>query len=326
MNTNYHIKYLGFVTLLVLSQISTAMPLSKDTTGSMDHPLFSRYPGSLIYNYNATEFDEYKFVTGPVKNEAVPLLPIEGKYTTIVYEYPETLSTLQIFKNFEEAFKKAGAKVVLSCNQTTCGDFLPKYFLDGQGSDAKTSRYLGTDLYNTGKGADYRFWSGIIDRNGAKTYITFMVRNDSSISVSGFLDVIEPKAMETGLIKLNLQSMDSSLKNHGKVVLDGLFFDTDKATIKAESKDTLKALSDYLNANPNVNAYVVGHTDNSGDYKHNVVLSQQRADAVVQALIKEYKLTANRLFAVGIGPVSPAASNNTEADKAKNRRVELVLK
>ena len=310
---------------LINSQLSAAMVASKDKYGASDHPLVSRYPGSFIYGQTVTDYDEYQFVTGPLTNKELPLQTVEGKYTTTVYALPDTLSSFQVFKNYEQAFKKAGVKQVMSCDQSTCGEYMPKTFVKSQGGAAKESRYLGVDVYNTKKDSDYRFWTGILERNGAKTYITFMVYKNSA-AISCFLDVVEPKALETGLVKLDLNSMDSALKSQGKVVLSGLFFDNDKAVLKAKSKESLEVIAAYLTKNTSTNAFVVGHTDSIGDYEHNLDLSRKRASAVVQALVNDYKISSTRLTAVGVGPVSPAASNSNQDGKAQNRRVELVLR
>jgi len=69
---------------------------------------------------------------------------------------------------------------------------------------------------------------------------------------------------------------------------------------------------------------VVGHTDNAGTFDHNVKLSQARAAAVVEALVKKNGIAGTRLTPFGAGPTSPVASNATEEGKAQNRRVELV--
>ena len=70
--------------------------------------------------------------------------------------------------------------------------------------------------------------------------------------------------------------------------------------------------------------FVVGHTDNVGGLEGNMKLSQDRADAVVQALVHDHGIAASRLKSFGAGPYAPVASNDTEDGRAKNRRVELV--
>jgi len=312
-------------TFIANSNSLAAMP-SKDTKDSKDHPLVSRYPDSVITRYSVTDFDEYQFPTGPLANKKLPSQTVEGKYTTIVYRLPKQLSTLQILRNYEQAFKKSGLKTKFSCNQLTCGHLMPKEFLMAQGGGhAKKARYLGVDVYNTTKQrSDYRFWAGTLERKGVVTYITFMVYKNSA-AIHAFLDVVESKEMELGLVTLNLDALSDALKSEGKVVLNGIFFDHDKDTLKLESKDSMQVIAKYLKANAGVKTFVVGHTDSKGNFKHNMDLSKRRASAVANELIKKYEIQANRLTPVGIGPVSPAVSNDSDDGRKQNRRVELVL-
>ena len=74
------------------------------------------------------------------------------------------------------------------------------------------------------------------------------------------------------------------------------------------------------------NVFIVGHTDTVGSYEHNVDLSSRRAAAVVAALVKDFKIDAKRPQTIGIGPAAPISSNASEADRAGNRRVEMVLR
>jgi outer membrane protein OmpA-like peptidoglycan-associated protein len=70
---------------------------------------------------------------------------------------------------------------------------------------------------------------------------------------------------------------------------------------------------------------VVGHTDNTGDYTHNIELSGRRAQAIVDAVVNDYDVEPTRLAAVGVGPLAPINTNRTEYGRSQNRRVELVL-
>ncbi|MDN5941942.1 MAG: OmpA family protein, partial [Nitrospira sp.] len=110
----------------------------------------------------------------------------------------------------------------------------------------------------------------------------------------------------------------------GRVVLDGIFFDTDKATIKVESKPALDAIATFLADNAALKAYIVGHTDGTGEFGHNMQLSKDRAAAVVAALVNDYKIAPERLAAHGVGPLSPARANKSDDGRTRNRRVELV--
>jgi outer membrane protein OmpA-like peptidoglycan-associated protein len=136
--------------------------------------------------------------------------------------------------------------------------------------------------------------------------------------------VVQEKAVQTGLVNVNADSLKQQIDADGKALIYGIYFDTGKAEIKTESKPTLDAIAELLKRNPDLLLYVVGHTDDTGDGDANVTLSKQRADSVVAALVKEYQVAATRLQAQGVGPYAPAANNTSDAGKQKNRRVELV--
>ncbi len=71
---------------------------------------------------------------------------------------------------------------------------------------------------------------------------------------------------------------------------------------------------------------MIGHTDSTGPFEHNVELSEARAQGVVSALLKEpYNIAPTQLVAVGIGPISPVASNLSDEGRALNRRLTFVL-
>jgi outer membrane protein OmpA-like peptidoglycan-associated protein len=94
--------------------------------------------------------------------------------------------------------------------------------------------------------------------------------------------------------------------------------------IKPESEAALEEIAKLLKADAGLKVNIVGHTDSVGGTDPNMKLSQDRANAVMQALAGKYGITATRLKAYGIGPLAPVASNDTEDGRSKNRRVELV--
>jgi outer membrane protein OmpA-like peptidoglycan-associated protein len=137
------------------------------------------------------------------------------------------------------------------------------------------------------------------------------------------LTIIEKQAMKQDVVA-NAETLAGDINTSGKVAVYGIYFDTNKAEIKPESDPTLKEIAKLMTNNSGLKLYVVGHTDNVGELNYNMKLSQQRAEAVVQALVSKYAVPANRLKGQGVGPLAPVASNKTEEGKAKNRRVELV--
>lgn len=115
-----------------------------------------------------------------------------------------------------------------------------------------------------------------------------------------------------------------TIRDTGHVAVYGIHFDTGLAVLKPESAAALAEISKLLQADPQLKVHVVGHTDNVGGMEKNMKLSQDRAEAVVAALTRDYGVAAARLRPSGVGPLVPVATNRDEAGRAKNRRVELV--
>jgi len=101
-------------------------------------------------------------------------------------------------------------------------------------------------------------------------------------------------------------------------------FDYNSAKIKPEYMEKIKEFADYLKKHPEVKAEIQGYTDNKGNYDYNMVLSEKRAKAVYEALVK-LGISKDRLSFAGYGPNNPVASNDTEEGRAKNRRVVAKL-
>jgi len=108
-----------------------------------------------------------------------------------------------------------------------------------------------------------------------------------------------------------------------KIVTHGINFDIDKALIRPESMGTLNMIVQVMKDNPDIKFEIDGHTDNSGSAPHNLALSQQRADAVKDQLVK-MGIDASRLSTKGFGDSKPISDNNSLEGKANNRRVEFV--
>jgi OmpA-OmpF porin, OOP family len=109
------------------------------------------------------------------------------------------------------------------------------------------------------------------------------------------------------------------------ILLNNIFFDNNQATLKDESNAELNRLSDFLLSNSGVRIEVAGHTDNVGSDDYNMKLSQQRTEAVVDYLIRK-GVGKDRLSAKGYGETKPVEKNDTEENRAKNRRVEFSIK
>ncbi|WP_271899497.1 OmpA family protein [Candidatus Phyllobacterium onerii] len=115
----------------------------------------------------------------------------------------------------------------------------------------------------------------------------------------------------------------SQLANLSQLLVE-IDFENDSIAIEPKSYRTVGLIADALH-HPNLMFYqflVVGHTSSTGDAKHNLKLSQQRADAITEALATTFAIPRNRLSSVGVGQEMPVDPANPKA--ADNRRVQLI--
>jgi len=155
-------------------------------------------------------------------------------------------------------------------------------------------------------------------KNGKEIWLAVETYN----SATGYtLTVVEAGEM---VQEVTANDMLVALNKNGFMALY-INFDTGKATIKPESEPIIGQIITLLKDNPDLNLSVEGHTDNVGTPQSNKVLSEQRAKAVVSAIVGG-GIDASRLTSMGWGQEKPVADNRAEEGRAKNRRVEIVKK
>lgn len=121
------------------------------------------------------------------------------------------------------------------------------------------------------------------------------------------------------------QEIYTALYRDGSVAISGgILFAFDSAEINPGAEAIVAKIAGMMEQNPAMELAVVGYTDNTGDFNYNLGLSKRRADTIVNELVKD-GVVRDRLAGVGVGPLNPIASNQTEQGRAENRRVELVL-
>jgi len=148
------------------------------------------------------------------------------------------------------------------------------------------------------------------------------------VSVEGFSDGWEYRLtiveVEEMVQEVTASDMLDALNRDGFMALY-INFDTGKFDIKPESQPIIDQIAQLMKINPELKLSVEGHTDNVGTPQNNKVLSENRARAVMNAVVSS-GVAASRLTAVGWGQERPIADNRTEEGRAKNRRVEIVKK
>lgn len=110
-------------------------------------------------------------------------------------------------------------------------------------------------------------------------------------------------------------------------VNDDVLFDTDKATIKPAAAATLDQIANSIGTRfASRDVQVTGFADSRGDASYNMQLGQERANAVKAYLVKNSKLTKNKVETESFGEQKPVATNATPAGRQENRRVEIVVR
>jgi OmpA-OmpF porin, OOP family len=306
------IASLAFVLLVVSSFFASSGALAqRDVAGSRDYPGIGRFAGSVITGYQVKDFDAARLQAAPFKDgRAVDERRLEGRVTRIAYRSNPGPSILEVSRNFETQLAKAGFETLLACDTDACGA-IP--FTEA--IDALPMPQMWIDGFN------YRYYAGRKAEGGRETYAAVLV-SKSNDDIYAQLVVAVVGAMENKMVDAG--AMAKGLREKGHIALYGIYFDTDKAVIKPESRPTLNEIAKLLQAQPQLTVFIVGHTDSQGNYEYNADLSRKRADAVAAELAKSYKIAATRLKTAGVGFLAPIGSNATDDGRALNRRVELV--
>ena len=302
------------------AQVRQEQSTGRDVEGSRDHPLLSRFPGAVIRAYDHKEFDSFNLPLGRAtgNNAFADTRTIEGKTTWIAYQIPLERSSLEVFRSYQNALSEADFDILWQCEtERECGNWFSHAYIynleplvfSGEVVDEKTERYLAA--HRAGPAGEQ--WVALF------VYPSYL--KDFNIAR---LRIVETEPMEEGLVTVDAATMAREIDESGHVALYGIHFATNSSTIEPASEATLAEIGRFLANDPDLEVFVVGHTDNTGGFDHNMRLSQERAQAVVEALTSRHGVDAGRLQPVGVGPVAPVASNQTEDGRAKNRRVEIV--
>src|SRR5215216_4742854 len=284
---------------LSLGAMTNASAQTRDVAGAKDYPGIGRFGGSVVTGYQVRDFDAARMQGAAFRDgQPTDARRLEGRITRIAYRTSPGPSILEVSRNFETQLAKAGFEALLACDTDACGG-IPF----SESIDALPIPQMWVDGFN------YRYFAGrIVSENNREIYAQLVVAE---------LGAIQNKMVDAA-------AMAKGLGEAGHIALYGIYFDTDKAVVKPESRPTLEQIAKLLAGQPQLTVFIVGHTDNQGTYDYNLDLSRRRAEAVAAELVKSFRVGQTRLKTSGVGFLAPVGSNGNEGGRALNRRVELV--
>ncbi len=303
-------------------------PRSKDKEGAKDYPGISRYKGAVIQEYNIINYtDFYLGLDKPVGKDFLghgkffnKYIKVKGKLYNNQYLIPLEEGVMKVYENYKNALTKAGYSILYEEHNENecfysddyyCRDGFSKFTRDAYGFSCNDQDYY----YIVAKGV----------RDSLDIYVNLFITtvgNYGKDFVSVFQSVIETVPLELGLVKA--ENIAQNIETTGHSIFYDIHFASGSAEIDIKSDNQINEIAKYLKAHPDKKYYIVGHTDNVGEFASNMTLSENRAKAVMNELITKYGVNTEQLKAYGVANLSPVASNLTEGGKARNRRVEIA--
>lgn len=305
----------------------------EDMNGSRDHPEIPRIEGFYIVGYAFSDYDEGVFIDhvkeGNGNRVEITELTVEGERTRIVYVAPSNLSNIGIRRNYQEALAALGNVTEhFSCRNESCPRNLGDAFIWPEGRRIPTPLNASNFYYSTNYYQNQSYWHATVEGSDSNYQVSVYSAERPSSKWKGqhfvHLEIVESSAFESALKFVNAEDMNQQIASQGRVALYGIQFDFDSAKPTPESSSTIGEIAKALADDSDLTLYVVGHTDNEGSLQYNRNLSSQRAGSVVERLVSLHGVDSGRLESIGVGPVAPVASNDSEEGRALNRRVELV--
>jgi outer membrane protein OmpA-like peptidoglycan-associated protein len=275
--------------------------------------------GAVVTRKAAPGLTTYQLAVRAHGTSAGMTVPVEGEVLTRAARIDgEAMNTLALVRFYRRQLEDAGFRILLDCDQATCGGFDFRFALDTLPPPA-----MEVSL------SDYRFLSARNSTDGSAAAILV-----SRTPAAAFIQISEigaevlpplPAAPAEPLVADATDSL-GDLLTAGSVPLDGLLFEPGSAELAGDPGQVLAELARWLSDHPDRSVILVGHTDNQGSLESNMSVSRRRAESVRLSLIEDYQADPARLSVDGIGFLAPRASNETEEGRALNRRVEAVLR
>ena len=317
-----------FVAAVLMTTFSLYAQRTTDIQGSKDHPLVSRFTGAVIEFYKETKWGSYKLpVDDNGKIDWKKPKELEGKVTRIQYTVSPDNNSEFVLQNYKSAFKKAGFIVLISIANEELGEsdrphtWGDKYYATGgyyNGlNNGKFGMGIGLPIWKN----NHAFIAAKINQGGKDIYAVIYAVVDEKYTLITE-DIVEVEAVETGMV--SAENISKAILSSGHIAVYDILFESGKSEIKQESSAALKNIAEYMNSNAAKKFFIVGHTDNTGNFEAAIILSENRAKAITNELVTKYGVKPEQLKARGVASLAPIESNLTKEGRAKNRRVEIV--
>jgi OOP family OmpA-OmpF porin len=246
------------------------------------------------------------------REKGISRLDVRGRTTTKVFQIDGTSLTLdQMLQPIITHLNDQQFSIELYCNTNVCGGF-----------NFRKKLTVSNPPFMLVNVANYS--------------VITAVKNSSAISLVAsklgntiYLQILSIGTTNNELILQDQEALkdnySSKLKEDGAIVLDDLIYRSGSSDLGPGPFESLSALANFLKVTPGSSIILVGHSDAIGELRKNIELSRNRAQAVVDRLVKDYGIDQSRISAQGIGFLSPKTNNSTEKSRKKNRRVEAIL-
>lgn len=293
-------------------------------TPAQTETLVSPFQESETLGEYVLEFESLQLVE---QADLKKIFAVEGRLISHIYRKPKTKSELEVFRSYENELKAAGFDIISASTDKIQNGYVVNQIYGKKNNDLLGRKYkisLKAKKPNAGAVQFFSEYYLAAKKNAADKnfYVAIAIGRENLYVV----DVLEVANMETGTVKISEELLTKRIDNDGKFIIYSIYFDTGKAIILPESKETLETMASYLKNNSNSQFYIVGHTDDTGTFSNNMNLSERRASAVVNSLQTRYGISPNQVESKGVGPLAPVATNETDNGRKLNRRVELVLR
>ncbi|HMQ75178.1 MAG TPA: OmpA family protein [Flavobacteriales bacterium] len=319
----------AFLALILL--LCATIANAQDANGCKDHPMITRYPDAVLTWCEVMNHVDYAIARGPVAGYKTidAWTNVKGKRTRLYYTISGTVSLRDLFLNYQGALKRAGVNMLAEGQQdkSTSPEIGSRTMIGVHFARNDFPPSVGINLLKgSATSAGSFYLAATMSDKGTPVHVVVVGSQYTSEVKVMLVDIIEEVGIATDKIKVNAEWMKQQIEQHGKVALNDILFDTDKATVQASSRPIIAEIGKLLNMMSELKVFIVGHTDMTGSLEHNLDLSKRRAAEVARILVTEHAVAVTRLDAHGVGPLAPVSSNRTDAGKQLNRRVELVAR